>query len=265
MFVKKVNVKNFRCFDKRGVSAIFDKGVNAIIGENNVGKSAFVDAMRIALSTLTYQKEIFFRKSDFHVDESGKVAETVQIDMYLMDVPMFLIPLINPLKPGEGEFHVRFFLKKDKMGEDRIKYDIWGSDQEDNLLESETLQSFRVAYMGALRDVENGMKPSRDSRMADLLTSVSSTEQQKDLLVDILKKANHELLDQPQVSRMKTILNDNLLGLEQEMMAQQISLGLVDPKFSSIAAALRIWFRPKWRFFDTTTEIFFLRTKTLRP
>ena len=50
MYISKVCVRNFRVFDDVGISATFNKGVNAIIGENNTGKSAFVDALRIAFS-----------------------------------------------------------------------------------------------------------------------------------------------------------------------------------------------------------------------
>lgn len=38
MYISKVCVRNFRFFDDVGISATFNKGVNAIIGENNTGK-----------------------------------------------------------------------------------------------------------------------------------------------------------------------------------------------------------------------------------
>ena len=69
MYLKRLDIKNFRVFDEEGVSLIFNQGVNAIIGENNSGKSSVIDAIRIAYSTVTYKKDIFFSKSDFHVNE----------------------------------------------------------------------------------------------------------------------------------------------------------------------------------------------------
>ena len=67
MYLKRLDIKNFRVFDEEGVSLIFNQGVNAIIGENNSGKSSVIDAIRIAYSTVTYKKDIFFSKSDFHL------------------------------------------------------------------------------------------------------------------------------------------------------------------------------------------------------
>lgn len=74
MYLKKLIVKNFRIFDESGIELIFNKGINAIIGENNSGKSSVIDALRIVYSTVTYKKDIFFSKSDFHVSEDGTVA-----------------------------------------------------------------------------------------------------------------------------------------------------------------------------------------------
>ncbi len=39
MYLKKLIIKNFRIFDEMGIELIFNEGVNAIIGENNSGKS----------------------------------------------------------------------------------------------------------------------------------------------------------------------------------------------------------------------------------
>ena len=62
MYLKTLVIKNYRAFDEDGITLIFNKGVNAIIGENNSGKSAVMDAIRIVYSTVTYKKEIIFFK-----------------------------------------------------------------------------------------------------------------------------------------------------------------------------------------------------------
>lgn len=38
MYIEKLTIKNFRAFDEDGITLQFNKGVNAIIGENNSGK-----------------------------------------------------------------------------------------------------------------------------------------------------------------------------------------------------------------------------------
>lgn len=61
MYLKKLIIKNFRIFDEMGIELIFNEGVNAIIGENNSGKSSVIDVLRIVYSTVTYKKDIFFQ------------------------------------------------------------------------------------------------------------------------------------------------------------------------------------------------------------
>ena len=45
MYISKITIRNFRIFDEIGITAFFKKGVNAIISENNCGKTAIIDAM----------------------------------------------------------------------------------------------------------------------------------------------------------------------------------------------------------------------------
>lgn len=56
MYISKIELRNFRIFDEVGITVYFQKGINAIISENNSGKSAIVDALRIAFSTVPYAK-----------------------------------------------------------------------------------------------------------------------------------------------------------------------------------------------------------------
>lgn len=90
MYLKSIEIKNFRVFDEIGINVVFNKGVNAIIGENNSGKSSIIDAIRIAFSTVPYKKDIFFNKSDFHINEDGTTAEWAQFNIFLEDVPPYL-------------------------------------------------------------------------------------------------------------------------------------------------------------------------------
>lgn len=248
MYLKKISIKNFRVFDNIGIEVVFNKGVNAVIGENNSGKSALVDAIRIAFSTVQYNKDIYFSKSDFHVDRTGMRAETAQIDVYLDDVPKNLIEIWNPEDPSTGEFHLRFYTDITPVGAEKVKYRAWGGKTEGNPITSDTFDAMNIAFLGALRDAGNEMRPSRTSKLANLLTSIVKDEDTKTALVSELQKAHTAILDMPPVKKTKEIINANLSDIEQELLHQQIDLGLVDPKFDAIAASLRSWIVPRWFF-----------------
>lgn len=248
MYLKKIIIKNFRTFDEDGISLIFNKGVNAIIGENNSGKSSVIDVLRIVYSTVTYRKDIFFSKSDFHVSEDGGVANYAQFDVYLEEVPRRLVEIWNPRsESGEGgDFHIKFEKYVSPNGTEKVRSVYWGFGTEGNQLSADTFEATDVVFLGALRDSESEMKPSRNSKLAQLLRNLVPGEEIRAELVQILNDANNSLLEKEQLKKTRNTINQNLARIEQEFLNQQIDIGLVEPRFDSIAASLRAWVKPKW-------------------
>lgn len=252
MYISEIKIKNFRVFGKDEVNFVFDKGVNVIIGENNSGKSSLIDAIRIALSCVLYKREIYFNKTDFHINELGERETESRIDVYLKEVPRNLIEIWDPEEPDSGEFHTVFTLEKNSAGYDKVKHRVWGGKCEGNPLSSDTLEAINIAYLGALRDAENEMKPSRNSKLSSLLGTIANSPEEKGNLVDKLRVANNEILQTESISQAKKIINENLLDIEQSLLYQQIDLGLVEPRFESILGSLRSWITPRWNFISKT-------------
>lgn len=248
MYLKKLIIRNFRVFDETGIKLVFDKGVNAIIGENNSGKSAIIDAIRICYSTVTYRKEIYFSKSDFHVSEDGIISDYAQFDVYLDEVPHRMIEIWNPLSEGGkgGDFHIKFEKYTSPNGSEKVRSVYWGFGTEGNQLSADTFEAIDLVFLGALRNSENEMKPSRNSKLAQLLRNLVPGEDVRAELVQILSNANSSLLEKEQLKKTRNTINQNLARIEQEFLNQQIDIGLVEPRFDSIASSLRAWVKPKW-------------------
>lgn len=51
MYISLLQIKNFRCFDGNEHSITFKKGLNVLVGENDSGKSAIMDAIKLVLGT----------------------------------------------------------------------------------------------------------------------------------------------------------------------------------------------------------------------
>ena len=258
MYLKRLDIKNFRVFDEEGVSLIFNQGVNAIIGENNSGKSSVIDAIRIAYSTVTYKKDIFFSKSDFHVNEDGTTADYAQFDVFLEDVPKRLVEIWNPQSESGkgGDFHIKFEKYIAPSGMEKVRSVYWGFGTEGNSLTTDTFEATDVVFLGALRDSENEMKPSKNSKLAQLLRNMVPEEEIRKELVQILTDANNSLLEKDQLIKTKTTINKNLAKIEQEFLNQQIDIGLVEPRFDSIASSLRAWFKPKWLLINKSDSVY---------
>ena len=258
MYLKKFIIKNFRIFDEAGIELIFNKGINAIIGENNSGKSSIIDALRIVFSTVTYKKDIFFSKADFHVSEDGTVANYAQFDVYLEDVPLRMIEIWNPQSDSGmgGDFHIRFEKYISPSGAEKVRSVYWGYGTEGNPLSSDTFEAIDMVFLGALRDSENEMRPSRNSKLAQLLRNLVSGEDVREELVQILIDANNSLLRKEQLKKTRNTINQNLARIEQDFLNQQIDIGLVEPRFDSIASSLRAWVKPKWILINKDDSVY---------
>lgn len=248
MYISKIELRNFRIFDEVGITAHFKKGINAIISENNSGKTAIIDALRIAFSTVPYKKDIFFNLTDFHVRNDGVRCDEAYISIFFDELPADLFELWNPEDPTKGEFHIHYYTVKTPQGIEKVRYKIWGGPAEGNTVSSETFEAIQLVFLGALRDVETEMRPIKSSRLASLLGSVTKTPESRNEIVDVLRKANTDILEKQSVKKVREIVNENLSTIEQDILRQHIELGLVEPRFDSIAASLRAWLKPRWFF-----------------
>ena len=51
MYLSLLSIKNFRCFDEKDHIITFKKGLTVLVGENDSGKSAIMDAIKMVLGT----------------------------------------------------------------------------------------------------------------------------------------------------------------------------------------------------------------------
>ena len=76
MYLSSIQIKNFRCFDDQAHIVEFKSGLTVLVGENDSGKSAILDAIRIVLGTTDlgwHRIEI----TDFHNEDISKEISIV--------------------------------------------------------------------------------------------------------------------------------------------------------------------------------------------
>ena len=72
MYISELRIDNFRCFGEGNFQLILPlrSGLTALVGENDTGKTAVIDALRFALGT-TDQEYFRIQESDFHFSPSS--------------------------------------------------------------------------------------------------------------------------------------------------------------------------------------------------
>src|SRR5690554_4536268 len=88
MYLERFIIKNFRGLEE--IKLTFNKGLNVLIGENNAGKTAIIDALRVCLSYGNQRRDIYISQSDFHINKNAINNEKCEIEFHLhfhIDIP----------------------------------------------------------------------------------------------------------------------------------------------------------------------------------
>lgn len=80
MFISRLSIENFRSFGEAENALVidFNPGLTALVGENDTGKTAVIDALRLALGTRD-QENFRVDDYDFHQPASGERAKEIKI------------------------------------------------------------------------------------------------------------------------------------------------------------------------------------------
>lgn len=177
MYISNIKLWNFRKFGsnetidltKPNLNLNFSKGLNVIIGENDSGKTAIIDAIKLVLKTHSYEY--------IRVDDKD----------FFKEVNRFRIELIfEDLKPEEAKNFTEWLGWSGK-GEKakpllKLNYDVKrqadkilpsdvkaGVDEDGYLLTGEAKEYLKATYLKPLRDAENELIAKRNSRLSQIL------------------------------------------------------------------------------------------------
>lgn len=193
MYLQELDIENFRIFgaDKnRGVIS-FSNGVTAIVGGNDHGKTAVIDAIRLALGTsdLDY---IRVAPSDFHLKAGEKSSEKKFkircrfADLNIQERGAFAEYLTYE-KAEQAGGKVQPFLcinliainqERQRNGRPFITTEVKSGENADGPTLDQNARSLLAAtYLRPLRDAEREMSSGRGSRLSQILLKVDDIEQ----------------------------------------------------------------------------------------
>lgn len=243
MYIEKINIQNFRIIGSKGITLNCNKGINILLGENNSGKSAVIDALRLALSAGAYRKNVFIKTSDFHVDKYGEQANIINIDIFFNKLSdeqaTSFFMLTNGVDLKKAELHIEYTLYMDKKGTSKVREDIKGGPALNNV-PREIFDNINLLYLAALRDAEGDLKPSKNRQLANILYSVAKTSDDRDRITKAFQEANDVVTSDYSIKSVESIINRNLRNIEKDELQEKVQISLVEPTFESIASLMRI-------------------------
>lgn len=208
MFLSRVSIKNFRCF--QDVDIRLDK-TTVLIGENNSGKTSFLDAIRLCLSRAGTRRGGGLEDSDYHLSTAQAQPDQVDILSIILDFelaenePDDLIQTLGDVAVFD-ESNVRHVFLRLTSGFDPALKDFnpdWDFlDAKGNPLGVKTkrlqllntfLQLTPVFYLSALRDAAKEFQ-NRSSLWAPFLRRPGIPDEIRNRLQSEIDELNKEVL-----------------------------------------------------------------------
>ncbi|MBR1368471.1 hypothetical protein RJ53_02710 [Methanocalculus chunghsingensis] len=181
MYLSEIKLWNFRKFgmigesienSQPGLSIQFSEGMNVLIGENDSGKTAIIDAIRYTLGTQSGDW-IRLSESDFHI-ERGQRAQELRIECTFrgftdQEAGRFLEWIGYEDVEGSKYYVLNVRYTARNKG-NRIFTDLRaGPDQIGTSIDGEARSLLRITYLKPLRDADAELTPGRRSRFAQIL------------------------------------------------------------------------------------------------
>lgn len=242
MFLKSLSVRNFRGLG----NALFEwqEGVNIIVGQNNTGKTAILDALRLCLGIGSEQRDVFVGPEDYHISPTGDVARTIEFDLIWADLTdeekgIFSEMLaISPDGRAELQLHLRFDYDPSTEKTRRV---YWGGEKQGQAISPEVLDLFDFTHLGALRDATRDLGPGRGNQLSKLLLKLASKpKSQQRLAKEINDKIQSVPLWRKLLERGKKRINEHLAEVSLKNAPQEINIDFVESQFRQIVEGLRI-------------------------
>ena len=182
MFLAELRIENFRMFGEHTHAFVLplNAGLTALVGENDTGKTAIIDALRFVLGTRD-QEYCRVEDSDFHWPPGAKVRRTqIRIrckfdDLTIHDKGAFAEYLTYVERDGRQDvvLHVNW-TAKDTTGAHSsrrfVSQDLRSGEAGDGpVMDTEARNLLRATYLRPLRDAERAMSAGRGSRLSQIL------------------------------------------------------------------------------------------------
>ena len=202
MIVSELKIYNFRKFQSidgnPGLNITFHKGLNALIGENDAGKTTVIDALKLVLLT---QSNEYIRPvdEDFYQSENGDICSEFKIECIISDfteneAKNFIEYLTFKKEENNVKYmldlHYRAWREKHKIYQELRVGDI----DDGIIMDGKARELLKAVYLKPLRDAEREMKSGRSSRISQILLNHPIFKNKTDVsLVSILRDANEKI------------------------------------------------------------------------
>lgn len=162
MHISQVRIKNFRQIGATQLVIDFAKGLNLLIGENNIGKTTAIEAIALCLESGNHNRNVYLTEDDFH-DKNAPIEISILFEGLSVEEA-------TDIEASVVGDKIWFFFQLDLDGR-RIIPSIFCGETEEAKQKANVNVSRKLncIYLQALRDVNQSFKPGWKNEIGRLL------------------------------------------------------------------------------------------------
>ena len=220
MYLKSIKIKNFRKI--KDAECQFNSGLNLIIGPNDSGKTAVIDAIRFVLRQVV---DDYARISE---DDFNEKKQEIAIDIVfsfddcdeikLIQEPAIFAEYLSFIEKNKPELRIWYSVKNNEQDIKFPEFKVGPSKDVAVDMDPRCRENLKVVYLRPLRDAENELKAKQGSRISKIFKNHSDIIANEEDLIKLLrhfKEKSEEFFDSGKGIKIKNEVN-RLLKLFDE-------------------------------------------------
>ncbi|MCI5129985.1 MAG: DUF2813 domain-containing protein [Candidatus Electrothrix sp. EH2] len=251
MHLSRLEIKNFKGFNDFQIPLKI--GLNVLIGENAVGKTGIIDAIRLLLLEDEYGRS-GITESHFYkpFEKNATPSESFRIRAVFSDLDEEERVAFLPWTEGSDTATLTLHADNQENRRGRYKRTLWGGASRNSVFEWELLDTINCIYLPPLRDAEAKLREGRGSRLARLLKNLNRQALKKAKesripheLENKVNTFNKDLAKEGPIADAQGLIRDRLKDSLGSVFGQDALIQFSETNFNRIVESLRILFYPE--------------------
>ena len=252
MHLSRIQVSNFRNFHDLDVKL---GRTSVVVGENNVGKSNLLFALRLILDPRLSDSSRMLREEDFWagLNEPVKNQEIIEVAIEFQDFqkePSVFAVLQPYCIPGPvadtARFTYRFrpkpsLQKKQELAIGDYEFVVFGGMEEKNRVDFDTRRWIPIEVLQALRDAETDLAAWRNSPLRPLVERLRLPETTLEAVAAAIDAATSQLLSDNDVQQLTQDIHARLSQMVGKLLRIDPSLGFTATVPERLTRSLRMF------------------------
>lgn len=257
MYISKVVISNFRSFDQFSVD--LNDGLSVIIGENNVGKSNFLEALNLIFNSNYSPRKRILKQGDFYngLEIKGEWPE-ITIEVFLKGISnedeLAITSRWLTRNPGEAKITYKYRPKSNisavppseqvsinrlQLPLNEYEWIIYGGEREtlDNF-DFNMLSKFGIEYVGALRDATTELKKS-SGKLQHILRNFELNENDLQDIAEKVEELNEIIIKGDDIQKIRDDLNHYLVNITGSTR-QKVQITMGESDYDSLIKDLKV-------------------------